>query len=169
MAPSDCLIIGGGVIGLSLAWELAQAGMRVRVIDRGQPGQEASWAGAGMIPPGARRRQDSPLEQLQGLGSELHPIWHEKLRAATGMDNGFRRSGAIYLAESSLLETPNAGPLVAEANSGQAAARFAREMAQLRRGHSYGRLDRKSGECRAALPNTWANAPSIIPRMVLAY
>lgn len=98
VTTSDCLILGGGVIGLSLAWELAQAGVRVRVIDRGQPGQEASWAGAGMLPPGVRRQGDSPLEQLQGLGSELHPQWHEKLAEATGIDNGFRRSGAVYLA-----------------------------------------------------------------------
>ena len=96
---SDCLILGGGVIGLSLAWELAQAGIRVRVIDRGQPGQEASWAGAGMLPPGIRRQCNTPLEQLQGLGSELHPQWHEKLFEATGIDNGFRRSGAVYLAK----------------------------------------------------------------------
>lgn len=99
VTSTDCLILGGGVIGLSLAWELAQAGMRVRVIDRSQPGQEASWAGAGMLPPGVRRLADSPLEQLQGLGSELHPQWHEKLYETTGIDNGFRRSGAIYLAQ----------------------------------------------------------------------
>jgi glycine oxidase len=98
VATSDCLILGGGVIGLSLAWELAQSGVRVRVIDRGQPGQEASWAGAGMLPPGVRRQEDSALEQLQGLGTELHPEWHEKLYETTSIDNGFRRSGAVYLA-----------------------------------------------------------------------
>ena len=48
----DFLIVGGGVIGLSLAWELAQHDARVCVVDRGPLGKEASWAGAGMIPPG---------------------------------------------------------------------------------------------------------------------
>ena len=50
---SDCLIVGGGVIGLSLAYELAGHGLRVRLIDCGQPGREASWAGAGILPPAA--------------------------------------------------------------------------------------------------------------------
>jgi glycine oxidase len=51
-----------------------------------------------MLPPGVRRPEDSPLDRLQGLGSELHPQWHEKLYEETGIDNGFRPSGAVYLA-----------------------------------------------------------------------
>ena len=45
----DVGIIGGGVIGLSCAWRLAQAGARVAVFERGQVGREASWAAAGML------------------------------------------------------------------------------------------------------------------------
>ena len=52
----DVLIIGGGVIGLSLAWDLAKHGRSVHVIDQGEPGREASWAGAGII---ARRKFSS--------------------------------------------------------------------------------------------------------------
>ena len=51
----DVLVIGGGVIGLSTAWELAGDGLQVCVVDRGEMGSEASWAGAGMIPPGPPR------------------------------------------------------------------------------------------------------------------
>lgn len=94
---SDCLIVGGGVIGLSLAYELAGHGLKVRLIDAGQPGREASWAGAGILPP-AGRDSDDPLEQLTALSNSLHVQWSADLLASTGNDNGFRRSGAIYLA-----------------------------------------------------------------------
>ena len=50
---ADVLIVGGGVIGLSTAYYLAtRAGLKVAIHDRGELGQEASWAGAGIIPPG---------------------------------------------------------------------------------------------------------------------
>ncbi len=66
MPPNcDCLIIGGGVIGLSLAYELARHDLRVRVIDKGPAGKEASWAGAGMLPPASRATAVHPLAQLQ--------------------------------------------------------------------------------------------------------
>lgn len=45
----DVGIIGGGVIGLSCAWRLAQAGARVALFERGEIGREASWAAAGML------------------------------------------------------------------------------------------------------------------------
>ena len=94
---SDCLIVGGGVIGLSLAYELARHGLRVRVIDASTPAREASWAGAGILPPASADGAD-PLEQLTALSNRLHRDWHAELLAATGIDNGYRRSGAIYLA-----------------------------------------------------------------------
>ncbi len=97
----DCLILGGGVIGLSIAYELAQAGARVRVIDRQQAGQEASWAGAGILPPANRQTAVHPLEQLRGLSHQLHPAWAEQLQAETGIDTGLRRCGGLYLARSS--------------------------------------------------------------------
>ena len=71
----DTLIVGGGVIGLSIAWELAQQGEKVCVVERGQLGQEASWAGAGMIPSGPAEslwEEATPFEQLEGLSQHLH-------------------------------------------------------------------------------------------------
>lgn len=97
---SDCLIVGGGVIGLSLAYELAGHGMRVRVIDAAQPAREASWAAAGILPPACPSVLD-PLEQLTALSNQLHAEWSEELRASTLLDNGYRRCGAIYLARDS--------------------------------------------------------------------
>jgi glycine oxidase len=93
----DCLIIGGGVVGLSLAYELAVHRLRVRVIDSGPPGREASWAGAGILPPASPTSRD-PLEQLTALSNKLHRQWSEQLRGETGVDNGLRRCGGLYLA-----------------------------------------------------------------------
>jgi glycine oxidase len=96
---SDCLIVGGGVIGLSLAYELAGQGLRVRLIDSGRPGQQASWAGAGILPPASAAAGDA-LEQLTALSNDLHRRWSEELRASTSIDNGYRHCGAVYLARS---------------------------------------------------------------------
>jgi glycine oxidase len=97
---ADTLILGGGVIGLSLAYELARHGQRVRVLDRGQPGREASWAGAGILPACKFRTRAEPREWLAGYSSQLHAEWAERLRAETGINNGYRRCGGIYLADS---------------------------------------------------------------------
>ena len=93
----DCLIVGAGVVGLSLAYELAQRKMRVRVIDRREPGSEASWAGAGILPP-ASHGPAHPLDQLRSLSHRLHPEWAKRLLEETGLDTEYVRCGGIYLA-----------------------------------------------------------------------
>ena len=95
---SDVLIVGGGVIGLSLAYELAEQGAKVRVLDRGPLGREASWAGAGILPPAGSRPGRAPFTELFRISGELYPIWSARLRDETGVDNGFRQCGGIYLA-----------------------------------------------------------------------
>ncbi len=99
----DVLLVGGGVIGLSLAWELSRHGAKVCVADRGLHGQEASWAGAGMIPPGPGKDfwgVASPVEHLAGVSQPLHAEWHGRLLEQTGIDNGYQASGALHVAES---------------------------------------------------------------------
>lgn len=94
----DVLIIGGGVIGLSLAFDLVQHGLRVRVVDRQAPGQESSWAGAGILSPAVLRAKDPSIKQLAGLSYELHVHWAAQLKSKTGINNGFRCCHALYLA-----------------------------------------------------------------------
>jgi glycine oxidase len=94
----DCLIIGGGVIGLSLAWDLAKHGCSVRIVDQAEPGREASWAGAGILPAAKRHAWQHPYEQLRGLAAELHPQWASELKAVTGIDTGYRCCGGLHLA-----------------------------------------------------------------------
>ena len=92
---NDILIIGGGVIGLTTAFRLAQQNVSVTLIDRQQVGLEASWAGAGMLPPGNLANATTPEARLRSY-SHLH--WDElsdTLKELTGIDNGYRRCGAI--------------------------------------------------------------------------
>ena len=56
----DTIVIGAGIIGLSLAIELNKRGLRVLIIDKGEPGREASWAAGGML-------ADFPLEMPPAL------------------------------------------------------------------------------------------------------
>ncbi len=95
----DVLVIGGGVIGLSAAWRLAQAGLKVRVVDRQEMGREASWAGAGIIPPGLMGDASSPLGRLYAQSKRLWPEWSEELREVTGIDNGYTRCGGVEIVE----------------------------------------------------------------------
>lgn len=96
----DVLIVGGGVIGLSLAYELAGRGLQVRVLERGVPGKEASWAGAGILPPASRQGATDPLRTLVALSNELHAPLAAELRELTGIDTGYRRCGGLQLASS---------------------------------------------------------------------
>lgn len=91
----DVIIIGGGVIGLSLACELAGAGVSVAVFDQGQIGQESSWAGAGILPPGNPELARSSEARLRAASHVLWPGLSARLREETGIDNGFRRCGGL--------------------------------------------------------------------------
>ncbi|MCC9604882.1 glycine oxidase ThiO [Blastopirellula sp. JC732] len=94
----QCLIIGGGAIGLSLAYELATHGMTVTVLDKGEVGKAASWAGAGLLPPATIGQAVEPQEQLRALSHQLHAEWSVRLREETGIDNEYERCGGYYLA-----------------------------------------------------------------------
>lgn len=97
-SPSEVVIVGGGVIGLSIAFELAGAGRRCTVLDQGPLGRAASWAGAGIVAPGACRPTDHVDAPLRTRGALLHARWSEVLRAETGLDNGYRRCGGLDVA-----------------------------------------------------------------------
>lgn len=95
---TDVAIVGGGVIGLSVAYVLAREGVGCTVLDRGELGREASWAGAGIISPGSERPTLLPSAQLRTLSALLHAEWAESLREETGIDNGYRRTGGVDVA-----------------------------------------------------------------------
>ena len=93
--PLDVLILGGGVIGLSCAYALAAAGLRVEVVERGEFGREASWAGAGIVPPGNYERAAMPIDKLRAYGATHFPDFSRRLLDETGIDNEFTVCGGV--------------------------------------------------------------------------
>jgi glycine oxidase len=93
----DVLILGGGVIGLTTAHYLAAAGARVVVVEQGDFGRQASWAGAGIIPPGNLERAATPYDRLRALSSALYPVLSQELRRLSGVNNGYVVCGGVHL------------------------------------------------------------------------
>lgn len=91
----DVVVVGGGVIGLSTAFELAGQGLSVRVLDQGQPGHESSWAGAGMLMPGNPEWAITPEARLRAASHVLWPEWARQLHELTGIDPGYFTCGAV--------------------------------------------------------------------------
>ena len=89
----EVLIVGGGVIGLTTAYFLAKDGMTVEVLDKGELGTEASWAGAGIIPPGNPDGAVSAYDRLRAVSSSMYFAFSQELHSLTGIDNGYRVCG----------------------------------------------------------------------------
>lgn len=94
----DCCIIGGGIIALSIARELAGRGLSVRVLARGPARDTASWAAVGIFPPAPLHAGCLPSAALTAWSDDLHRTWAADLLAETGIDNGLRRCGGLHLA-----------------------------------------------------------------------
>jgi glycine oxidase len=105
----DLAVIGGGVIGLSVAWRAAQRGMRVTVVDRGALGGGASHVAAGMLAPVSEADAGEPALLRAGLASAARwPAFAEEL----GLGDAYRTCGTLYVArdadESEALERERA-------------------------------------------------------------
>ena len=95
MKSFDVAIAGAGLIGSSIALELAQAGLKVAVFDRSEPGREASWASAGMISPAPENLGSIPFVPISLASAAIYPEFIRKVEELSGMDVGYRQDGAI--------------------------------------------------------------------------
>jgi len=97
---NDIIIIGAGIIGCAIAYRLAKQGLSVIVIEKGEPGQEASWAAAGMLAPQAEISHSIPdtLIQLFEASHRLYPDFVSELESQTGTRIPYRSCGSILAA-----------------------------------------------------------------------
>lgn len=100
----DAIIIGAGIIGLSLAIELNKRGLKVLVVEKGEPGREASWAAGGML-------ADFPLEMplalrdLAAASARMYPEFVLELEDESRMKIDLRDKGAIVFLEPAKLNS----------------------------------------------------------------
>lgn len=95
MNTYDAIVAGGGLIGASIALELAEAGMRVGLYDAREPGREASWASAGMISAAPENPEMIPFVPMSLASVALYPELIHKVEELTGKDVGYRKNGAL--------------------------------------------------------------------------
>ena len=93
--PFDVAIAGGGVIGGAIALELAHAGLHVAVFDRQKPGQEASWASAGIISPAPENPGMIATVELAKRSAALYPEFVAQVEKISGQSTGYRRKGTL--------------------------------------------------------------------------
>lgn len=100
MAESEFVIVGGGIIGLSLAWELARRDREVMVLEADQAGQGTTWLGAGMLAPSAEIGfEEWELYQLSSHSSMLWRGFADDLQRETSVDVDYRTDGTLMVAD----------------------------------------------------------------------
>lgn len=93
------VIVGAGLMGLGLAVALADLGMRVCVLEQGEPGREASWAAAGMLAPHPEVEfHDDALLELGQLSAALWPGYAASIESRSGQAVGYDPTGTLLVA-----------------------------------------------------------------------
>ncbi len=102
----DAIVIGAGIIGLSLAIELNKQGLRVLVVEKGEPGREASWAAGGMLCDFSPEMPPE-LRELATASAAMYPEFVRELEVESGLKIDLRSVGTLVLSrvESGLRST----------------------------------------------------------------
>ena len=93
---SDVVVIGAGIIGVAIALEMRKRGTTVLVIDRGEPGKEASYAGAGMLA-ATDVTSPIPLRELAQASARMYPEFVAGIQTDASTKIDFRRDGALHI------------------------------------------------------------------------
>ncbi|WP_055109845.1 FAD-dependent oxidoreductase [Paenibacillus ihumii] len=93
----NIVIMGGGVIGLSCAFELRKRGHSVTLLEIGQCGGQASGAAAGMLAPYSENLEEpDEFFHLCVDSLRLYPAWQAEIRHVSGQDFEYTNSGSLY-------------------------------------------------------------------------
>lgn len=95
MKKFDVAIAGGGLIGASIALDLARAGLCVGLFDRQEPGREASWAGAGILSPAPEGASMIALVPLGKASMAIYPEFVRMVEEVSGRGAGYRPKGTL--------------------------------------------------------------------------
>ncbi len=94
MKRCDAIIVGAGIIGLSLALELNKRGLRVLLVEKGEPGREASWAAGGMLVDFAGETRPA-LRDLATASARMYPEFVRELEDESGLKIDLRSQGTL--------------------------------------------------------------------------
>ncbi len=94
----DVVVAGAGLIGLAIAFELAERGAAVRVYDRQEPARAASWAGAGMLAPYTERIANEAMLALCLASLDEYPRFVDRIAGRSGIDPHLKLDGVFYAA-----------------------------------------------------------------------
>ena len=103
VGSAQALIVGGGIVGLCTALELARAGFKVTLIERDALARQASWAGGGLLSPLYPWRVPDEVWALSAESMAIYPQLCETLRTETGIDPEWTPSG-LHLLDADALE-----------------------------------------------------------------
>jgi len=93
----DCIVVGGGMLGMLTARGLKKAGLDVAIMERGEAGRESSWAGGGILSPLVPWRYPDAITELVVWSQRHYPHLVEELLHDTGVDAEWVQSGMLLL------------------------------------------------------------------------
>ena len=93
----DMIVVGGGVVGMLTAWTLGQAGAEVVLLEKGETGREASWAGGGIVSPLYPWRYSAAVANLAHWSQDFYPRLGDRLLTDTGLDPEVHVTGLYWL------------------------------------------------------------------------
>jgi len=99
MMKFDFIVVGGGIIGMTTARELAMRGLSVSLFDKGKLGMESSWAAGGILSSMRPWAEHPASAELSEQGKIHYPKYSESLKQETDIDPEYVRSGLIVIDE----------------------------------------------------------------------
>ncbi len=94
---TDCIVVGGGLIGMLTARYLHDAGATVLLLEQGELGHESSWAGGGILSPLYPWRYPDAVTRLARYSQQLYPAFAQARAEETGIDPQWTPSGLLVL------------------------------------------------------------------------